>query len=154
MLPPADSSANSLTYLLFLEGSLVCLNGEKRYLNDIRSRTTVSTLAPGQIHQIGLREIDRVEADMLVIAHREGFAGLASYRDSLKRRAQPRDWCSDEQRPARRGANAARCGARARHGAGAQLAIEVDAEVGPAVGVRDGKFGREFGRPFGSEPAR
>ena len=58
--------------------------GEKRYLNDIRSRTTVSTLTPDQIHQIGLREIDRIEADMLVIAHREGFADLASYRESLK----------------------------------------------------------------------
>jgi uncharacterized protein (DUF885 family) len=58
--------------------------GEKRYLNDIRSRTTVSTLTPDQIHQIGLREIDRIEAEMLVIAHHEGFADLASYRESLK----------------------------------------------------------------------
>lgn len=57
--------------------------GEKRYLNDIRSRTTVSKLTPDQIHRIGLREIDRIEADMLVIAHREGFADLASYRESL-----------------------------------------------------------------------
>jgi uncharacterized protein (DUF885 family) len=58
--------------------------GEKRYLNDILSRTTVGTLTPDQIHQIGLREIDRIEADMLVIAHREGFVDLASYRESLK----------------------------------------------------------------------
>ena len=58
--------------------------GEERYLNDIRSRTTISTLTPDQIHEIGLREIDRIEADMLVIAHREGFADLASYRESLK----------------------------------------------------------------------
>ncbi len=58
--------------------------GEKRYLNDIRSRTTVSTLTPDQIHQIGLREIERIEADMLVIAHHEGFADLGSYMGSLK----------------------------------------------------------------------
>jgi uncharacterized protein (DUF885 family) len=58
--------------------------GERRYLNAIRSRTTVSTLTPDQIHQIGLREIERIEADMLVIAHREGFADLASFRASLK----------------------------------------------------------------------
>ena len=58
--------------------------GEKRYLNNILSRTTVSTLTPDQIHQIGLREIDRIEADMLVIAHREGFVDLSSYRESLK----------------------------------------------------------------------
>lgn len=57
--------------------------GVKRYLNDIRSRTTVGTLTPDQIHQIGLREIHRIEAEMLVIAHREGFADLVSYRESL-----------------------------------------------------------------------
>jgi uncharacterized protein (DUF885 family) len=58
--------------------------GEKRYLNDIRSRTTLSKLTPSQIHQIGLREIDRIQADMLAIAHREGFADLGAFRDSLK----------------------------------------------------------------------
>ena len=58
--------------------------GKERYLNDIRSRTTVSTLTPDQIHQIGLREIERIQADMLVIAHKEGFADLASFRESVK----------------------------------------------------------------------
>jgi uncharacterized protein (DUF885 family) len=58
--------------------------GERRYLNDIRSRTSVSTLTPDQIHQIGLREIDRIQADMLLIAHQEGFADLTSFRESLK----------------------------------------------------------------------
>ena len=58
--------------------------GEQRYLNNIRSRTSISTLTPEQIHQIGLREITRIEADMLAIAHREGFADRASYRKSLQ----------------------------------------------------------------------
>jgi uncharacterized protein (DUF885 family) len=58
--------------------------GEQRYLNDIRSRTTISDLTPDQIHQTGLREIERIQADMLTIAHREGFADLASFRQSLK----------------------------------------------------------------------
>src|SRR5260221_7676930 len=58
--------------------------GEKRSLNDIISRTTVGQLNPDQIHVLGLRAIDRIEADMLVIAHREGFVDLASYRESLK----------------------------------------------------------------------
>ena len=57
--------------------------GKERYLNDIRSRTTVSNLTPDQIHQIGLKEIDRIQADMLVIARKEGFADLASFRASL-----------------------------------------------------------------------
>jgi uncharacterized protein (DUF885 family) len=58
--------------------------GEQRYLNDIRSRTTLSKLTPDQIHQIGLHEIERIEADMVAIAHHEGFADLAAFRESLK----------------------------------------------------------------------
>jgi uncharacterized protein (DUF885 family) len=58
--------------------------GRQRYLNDIRSRTTVGNLTPDQIHRIGLREIDRIQAEMLGIAHQEGFADLAAFRESLK----------------------------------------------------------------------
>ena len=58
--------------------------GEQRYLNDIRSRTTVTKLTPEQIHQVGLREIERIEADMRVIARQEGFQDLAAFRESLK----------------------------------------------------------------------
>jgi uncharacterized protein (DUF885 family) len=58
--------------------------GEQRYLNDIRSRTTLTRLSPEQIHQIGLREIARIEGDMLAIAHRAGFADLASFRQSVQ----------------------------------------------------------------------
>ncbi len=57
--------------------------GEQRYLNDIRSRTTLSKLTPEEIHQIGLREIDRIQAEMLAVAHRAGFADLASFRESV-----------------------------------------------------------------------
>jgi len=58
--------------------------GEQRYLNDIRDRTTLSNLTPEEIHQIGLREVTRIQAEMLVIARREGFQDLVSFRQSLK----------------------------------------------------------------------
>jgi uncharacterized protein (DUF885 family) len=58
--------------------------GQKRYLNNIRSRTTLSKLTPDQIHQIGLREIDRIQAEMLAIAHHEGYADLAAFRAAAK----------------------------------------------------------------------
>ncbi|MBV8806528.1 MAG: DUF885 domain-containing protein, partial [Sinobacteraceae bacterium] len=58
--------------------------GEKRYLNDIRSRTTLSDLTPDQIHQIGLHEIERIQGEMLAIARHEGFNDLASFRSALK----------------------------------------------------------------------
>lgn len=58
-------------------------DGEKRYENDIYQRTTTRMTA-GEIHQLGLREIARIEAEMLVIAKKQGFADLASFRESLK----------------------------------------------------------------------
>jgi uncharacterized protein (DUF885 family) len=59
-------------------------DGTRRYLNDIKSRTSISYLAPAQIHQIGLREMERIQAEMLTIARVQGFADLASFRESLK----------------------------------------------------------------------
>jgi len=58
-------------------------NGEKIYANDIYGRTTTHMTAD-EIHELGLREIDRIEGEMLVIAKKEGFADLAAYRASLK----------------------------------------------------------------------
>ena len=58
-------------------------DGQKRYENDIYARTT-TRMTPDEIHQIGLREIDRIEAEMTGIAKKEGFRDLASFRASLK----------------------------------------------------------------------
>jgi uncharacterized protein (DUF885 family) len=58
-------------------------DGEKRYENDIYARTTTH-LTPDAIHQIGLREIDRIQNEMTAIAKKHGFADLASFRASLK----------------------------------------------------------------------
>jgi uncharacterized protein (DUF885 family) len=58
-------------------------DGEKLYQNDIYQRTTTH-MSADSIHRLGLREIDRIEAEMLVIAKKEGFADLASFRASLK----------------------------------------------------------------------
>ena len=62
-------------------------DGEKRYQNDIYGRTTTRMTAD-EIHQLGLREIDRIQAEMTVIAKKEGFADLASFRASLKTNAK------------------------------------------------------------------
>lgn len=58
-------------------------DGRKRYENDIYARTTTHMTAE-EIHQLGLREIDRIEAEMTAIAKKEGFADLAAFRASLK----------------------------------------------------------------------
>ena len=58
-------------------------DSEKRYEHDIYARTTTH-MSPDEIHQLGLREIDRIEAEMTVIAKKAGFPDLASFRASLK----------------------------------------------------------------------
>jgi uncharacterized protein (DUF885 family) len=58
-------------------------DGQRRYENDIYARTTTHMTAD-EIHQLGLREVDRIQAEMLVIAKKEGFADLTSFRASLK----------------------------------------------------------------------
>jgi uncharacterized protein (DUF885 family) len=58
-------------------------DGQRRYQNNIYGRTTTH-MTPDEIHELGLREIDRIEAEMTTIAKKEGFADLASFRASLK----------------------------------------------------------------------
>ena len=58
-------------------------DGKKRYANNIYGRTT-TRMTPDEIHQLGLREINRIQAEMLVIAKKEGFSDLAAFRASLK----------------------------------------------------------------------
>ena len=58
-------------------------DGQKRYQNNIYGRTT-TRMTPDEIHALGLREMDRIEAEMTAIAKKEGFADLASFRAALK----------------------------------------------------------------------
>ena len=58
-------------------------DGEKRYQNNIYGRTTTH-MTPDEIHELGLREITRIQAEMTAIAKKEGFADLADFRASLK----------------------------------------------------------------------
>jgi uncharacterized protein (DUF885 family) len=59
--------------------------GESRYLHYIRSRTTVTNLTPEQIHQLGLREMERIGKEMRTIAHQEGFDDVASFDASIRK---------------------------------------------------------------------
>ena len=58
-------------------------NGARFYAMRIR-HTTTSNLTAGQIHQIGIEEVARDEAEMLVIAKKLGFADLKSLQASIK----------------------------------------------------------------------
>jgi uncharacterized protein (DUF885 family) len=58
-------------------------DGAKYYQFLIR-RTTTTGLTPAQIHQLGLDEVKRDEAEMLSIAQKLGFQDLITFRASLK----------------------------------------------------------------------
>ena len=58
-------------------------DGAKYYAFLIR-RTTTTNLTAEQIHKIGLDEVAKDEADMLVIAKKLGFADLKSFQDHVK----------------------------------------------------------------------
>lgn len=65
------------------EGVWALPNGDALYRFYVRQQTT-STLDPETIHQIGLKEVARVQADQLAIAKKLGFADLKSFQASLK----------------------------------------------------------------------
>jgi uncharacterized protein (DUF885 family) len=58
-------------------------DGARYYAYRLR-KTTTTNLTADQIHQIGLDEVKRDEAEMLVIAQKLGFTDLPSFRASLK----------------------------------------------------------------------
>ena len=57
-------------------------DGAARYASAVRRLTTTS-MAPEEIHQLGLREVARIEEEQLAIARRLGFSDLKSFRDSI-----------------------------------------------------------------------
>jgi len=62
--------------------------GGAKYYKFLIQRTTTTNLTAEQIHQIGLDEVKKDEADMLVIAQKLGFQDLKSFRASLKTNAK------------------------------------------------------------------
>jgi uncharacterized protein (DUF885 family) len=66
------------------EGIWSLPNGAARYASAIRQSTTTSSLTADQIHTIGLREVARLEGEMLTIAKKLGFNDLKSFNASLE----------------------------------------------------------------------
>jgi len=58
-------------------------NGDALYRYDIEQQTT-TRMAPEEIHQLGLNEVERIEKEQLAIATKLGFSDLKSFRASLK----------------------------------------------------------------------
>ncbi|ELW9270434.1 DUF885 domain-containing protein [Acinetobacter baumannii] len=65
------------------EGIWSLPNGEELYRFYVENNTTTSE-SPETIHQLGLKEVARIEAEMLKIAKAQGFNDLKSFQQSLK----------------------------------------------------------------------
>ena len=63
-------------------GTWALPDGAARYAFDVR-RSTTTNMTPDEIHQLGLREVARIETEQLAIAKKLGFADLKSFRDSI-----------------------------------------------------------------------
>jgi uncharacterized protein (DUF885 family) len=57
-------------------------DGEARYAFDVKSNTTTN-LTPSEIHEVGLREVKRLEGLMLEVARKLGFETLEAFRESI-----------------------------------------------------------------------
>jgi uncharacterized protein (DUF885 family) len=58
-------------------------DGAARYNYAIRKMTT-TTMSAEEIHELGLRQVTEIEAQMLDVAHQLGFQDLASLNESIK----------------------------------------------------------------------
>lgn len=65
------------------EGVWSLPNGDELYRFDVRQQTTTS-MDPEAIHQLGLREVERIEGEQLAIARKLGFSDLKTFRTSLR----------------------------------------------------------------------
>ena len=58
-------------------------DGDERYRFAVR-RMTTTDMSPEQIHELGLKQIDVIEKQMLVVANKLGFNDLASLNEHIK----------------------------------------------------------------------
>jgi uncharacterized protein (DUF885 family) len=57
-------------------------DGKRRYVEAVKTMTTVN-VPPADVHEIGLKEVARVTAEMTKLAQRQGYKDLASFREAV-----------------------------------------------------------------------
>src|SRR5207248_3892663 len=57
-------------------------DGKRRYVEAAKTMTTVNT-PPAEIHEIGLKEVERIAAEMTKLAQTQGYKDLASFREAV-----------------------------------------------------------------------
>jgi len=57
-------------------------DGKRRYAEAVKTMTTINVL-PAEVHEIGLKEVARVTAEMTRLAQSQGYKDLASFREAI-----------------------------------------------------------------------
>jgi len=56
-------------------------DGKRRYAEAVKTMTTMN-VTPAEVHQIGLKEVERITAEMTKLAQSQGYKDLASFREA------------------------------------------------------------------------
>jgi uncharacterized protein (DUF885 family) len=57
-------------------------DGKRRYAEAVKMMTTTNS-SPAEVHEIGLKEVERITAEMTKLAKEQGFKDLASFREKI-----------------------------------------------------------------------
>ncbi len=57
-------------------------DGKRRYEEAVKMMTTLN-VTPAEVHELGLKEVDRITAEMTKLAKAEGHKDLASFREAI-----------------------------------------------------------------------
>jgi uncharacterized protein (DUF885 family) len=59
-------------------------DGKRRYAEAVKFMTTIN-ITPAEVHEIGLKEVERITAEMTRLAQSQGYKDLASFRDAINK---------------------------------------------------------------------
>jgi uncharacterized protein (DUF885 family) len=57
-------------------------DGKRRYAEAVKTMTTMN-ITPAEVHEIGLKEVERITAEMTKLAQAQGHKDLASFREAI-----------------------------------------------------------------------
>ena len=57
-------------------------DGKRRYAEAVKTMTTIN-VSPAEVHEIGLKEVARINAEMTKLAQSQGYKDLASFREAV-----------------------------------------------------------------------
>jgi uncharacterized protein (DUF885 family) len=59
-------------------------DGKRRYAEAVKFMTTMN-VTPAEVHEIGLKEVERITAEMTKLAKAQGYKDLASFREAINK---------------------------------------------------------------------